>query len=306
YDCLSTGLLPNEASNFQSAEVLLGLTPSLLTMLAPSIGEISLVSTRRRMLALLLAVANPSIYVSRLLSFNDPREYVRRTDNAFPDSMLNLDGRNAAIVAFLQYALAAGAIVNVVHLSWELGFSTVIAWKCNASYIPFLWTMMPLSVHVIAAAGWHLSTPVKMVNRRYAANAQQSLKPWCKIQQMCVQEMRLPSQHPPLEFSASGVMHDSRGYSKLGIFLNELAGFGAFLHLLFGTTVFSSLMFISVLDALRVIARYIASGLICRLIVKWELAAMRAVEQSEGQDESADILLAVAGNSGVHKTKTFP
>lgn len=207
YDCLSAGLLPNEASNFQSAEVLLGLTPSLLTTLAPSIGEISLLSTRRRFLALLLAVANPSIYVSRLLSFNDPRENLKPSDSAFADSMLKLRGRRAVLVATAQYLLAAGATVNVIHLSWELGFRTVIAWKCNASYIPFLWTIMPLIVHILAAGGWHTSTPVRLINHRAKVRAQRDsscARPWAKLQEMCIQEIQLPSQHGKLGIAMPG------------------------------------------------------------------------------------------------------
>lgn len=86
---------------------------------------------------------------------------------------------------------------------------------------------------------------------------------------------------------------------------SSTAGLGAFLHLLFGTTVFSSLMFIGVLDALQAIARYIASGLICRLIVSWELAAMRAarkrletqVDETQAQD---------SGKVDLPERQTFP
>lgn len=304
YDCLYAGLLPNEAQNLQSADVLLGLTPTLLSTLAPSIGEISLLSTRRRFLALLLAVANPSIYVSRLLSFNDPMEYLNPVETAFPDGFLSLQGRSATVLASLQYILAAGAIVNVVHLSWELGYRTVIAWKCNASYIPFLWTIIPLFVHIIAAVGWHISNSVRQANRLEQGVASRS-----KVQQMAMQEGKLPSQDPKLDFKTPWrdfqQQPPSHKREKLAIFLNELAGFGAFLHLLFGTTVFSSLMFIGVLDALQVIARYIASGLICRLIVSWELAAMRAarkkLEDPAGESRAQD-----SSKLDLPERQTFP
>lgn len=304
YDCLYAGLLPNEAQNFQSADVLLGLTPTLLSTLAPSIGEISLLSTRRRLLALLLAVANPSIYVSRLLSFNDPMEYLRPVETAFPDKLLTLDGRGASVIVFLQYILAAGAIVNVVHLSWELGYRTVIAWKCNASYIPFLWTIMPLFVHVIAAVGWHMSNTVREANRSEEGVASRS-----KLRQMAMQEITLPSQDPKLDFNTPPTDPQGRlpshNREKLAIFLNELAGFGAFLHLLFGTTVFSSLMFIGVLDALQVIARYISSGLICRLIVSWELAAMRAAGK-ESEEQADESRARVSSKVDLPERQTFP
>lgn len=65
---------------------------------------------------------------------------------------------------------------------------------------------------------------------------------------------------------------------KLSIFLNELSGFGAFLHIFFGTVVFSSVMFISTIDAVKVIARYVASGLECRLVITWELGGLKMIE----------------------------
>lgn len=263
YDCLTAGLLPNEASNFQSAEVLLGLTPTLLATLAPSIGEISLVSTRRSILALLLAVANPSIYVSRLLAHQDPSEYLQRGGTAFPEAMLNPSGRQAIILSMLQYVLAAGAIANVVQLSWELGFRTLIAWKCNDSYLSFLWTVMPLVVHIFAAVGWHISTPVRSINHPAASTGQVAAHSTTGLRRRLLREVQLPCQYAPLSMAASVARNTGRARDKPAVFLNELAGFWAFLHLLFGTTVFSSLMFISVLDALKVIARYIASGLVC-------------------------------------------
>lgn len=311
YDCLSEGLLPNEASNFQSAEVLLGLAPTLLSTLAPSLGEISLVSTRRRFLALLLAVANPSIYVSRLLVYNDPREYLKHSHSttSFTDALLNLTGRAAAAVSLLQYVLAAGAVVNVVQLSWRLGSRTVIAWKCNTSYLPFVWTIMPLAVHLVAAVGWHMSTPVRRIYHGSctANHTAESPNPRSRFQQLCAQEFYLPSQFEHLDFftPTANTQHLVVGWDKLAIFLNELAGFGSFLHLLFGTTVFSSLMFIGVLDAFQVIARYVASGLVCRIIVNWELAAMRAAEPQKAQ-QTRETPLPDDGTLELPERQTFP
>ena len=52
----------------------------------------------------------------------------------------------------------------------------------------------------------------------------------------------------------------------------------AYAHWIFGTLVFSSTLFIGTLDALGVIARYLASALVCRIILLVELAGVRDVE----------------------------
>jgi hypothetical protein len=46
-------------------------------------------------------------------------------------------------------------------------------------------------------------------------------------------------------------------------------------HIIFGTLTFSSLLFISVRDAVTVIGRYLASLLLCRAILTYELACLR-------------------------------
>lgn len=51
YDCIYEDLLPNEQQNFASANVMLGLTPTILSGIAPSVSEISLLSSRRPLMA---------------------------------------------------------------------------------------------------------------------------------------------------------------------------------------------------------------------------------------------------------------
>lgn len=47
------------------------------------------------------------------------------------------------------------------------------------------------------------------------------------------------------------------------------------IHIIFGSLLLSGLLFIGPRDALLVIFRYVASVLVCRIIVKFELAGMR-------------------------------
>lgn len=47
------------------------------------------------------------------------------------------------------------------------------------------------------------------------------------------------------------------------------------LHIVFGTLVFSGILFISTQDATAVVARFFASALVCRLVMMYELAGIR-------------------------------
>lgn len=53
------------------------------------------------------------------------------------------------------------------------------------------------------------------------------------------------------------------------------------IHILFGSLLFSGLLFIGPRDALVVIFRYVVSVLICRSIVMFELAGMRSPHEEE-------------------------
>lgn len=68
-----------------------------------------------------------------------------------------------------------------------------------------------------------------------------------------------------------------------------------FVLLLLGTIVFSSLMFISMIDAFGVVGRYILSGFVCRFILMFELNGMQVVEYAEPQDVAVNLVPFLAG-----------
>ena len=61
------------------------------------------------------------------------------------------------------------------------------------------------------------------------------------------------------------------------LFLTWFTAMGTICHVIYGTLVFSSLLFISVRDSLLVIARYMVSVICCRVILMYELASLRRV-----------------------------
>ncbi len=69
--------------------------------------------------------------------------------------------------------------------------------------------------------------------------------------------------------------------ARIAVCLNWVAVILAYTHWIFGTLVFSSTLFIGTLDALGVIARYVASALVCRMILLVELAGIRGLEETE-------------------------
>jgi len=88
-------------------------------------------------------------------------------------------------------------------------------------------------------------------------------------------ETQQSANHAKLEYNVG--MPEGR----IAVCLNWAAVLLAYAHWISGTLVFSSTLFIGTLDAVAVIARYLASALLCRMILLVELAGMRGVEEAD-------------------------
>jgi hypothetical protein len=89
-----------------SAQVMLGLTPTIFALLGAGSEEVCLLALigRRRFLALLLAAASPSIYTNRAIEYRSPSEILRdRLGRRHVDFSLHLRKRKIFIV--LEYFL---------------------------------------------------------------------------------------------------------------------------------------------------------------------------------------------------------
>ena len=84
----------------------------------------------------------------------------------------------------------------------------------------------------------------------------------------------LQSEFSPCSTHSPGVIL-SKPATLLFHLLCWLIAVGTVAHILFGTSVFSSLTFIAVPDALPIAARYLISGIVCRGILMYELSGMR-------------------------------
>jgi len=73
-DCILDNLVESIKSNMGTAQVLLGLTPVILSNFGLKIAEISVMSTQRPLLTLMLTLGAPAIYPTRLLRYDNPFE----------------------------------------------------------------------------------------------------------------------------------------------------------------------------------------------------------------------------------------
>ena len=101
-DCILQNVTGTMQSNLQSAQVLLGLLPTILPFGGPKIAEMAALSTYRPALAILLSFASPTTSVSRLFSMIDLEEpFVPPTSLSLPTWSTSVAGRTEASV--IQY-----------------------------------------------------------------------------------------------------------------------------------------------------------------------------------------------------------
>lgn len=244
-------------SAMASAQVLLGLTPTMLAVLGPSTEETSVlfVVGRRPLLALCLAAGCPAVFPMRSFDNSDPVGILKEREGRLQPP--TLQGAREVMVMVIQYALTIMAVFNIATVSKELGVQVACNFAPHLTYLVLLWAFLILIIHSSGAI-------TLMFRVRLAAEGgSNGTYGWIRAQ-----------------FTPSS----KRGLVRIRLipenyYFTFFSWFTAILticHVIYGTLVFSSMLFISVRDSLTVIARYMASVICCRIILMYELASLRS------------------------------
>lgn len=182
-DCILDNVPGTLESNLASTQVLLGLAPAVLLLMGSSIAEVAIVSTRRPLLAILIALSCPNSYIVRPFGPVDLREPLRRSEtsdreisfgrclnepNTSHDSGSEpANGRRKQYrrVRYLwqvgMYVLALAAIGNGADISIYTDLRTISGRRCGALFMPLVWFLKGIVEHgwgMIAARTqlWHV------------------------------------------------------------------------------------------------------------------------------------------------------
>ena len=281
-NCIQDQLEGSVQSAFQSSQVILGLTPTLLSSIAPTVGEICMLSSNRPFLSILLSVGGPAVFCFRAMTYDDPLASLLPSRTFLTRTPMRRKGLGAKItrnvISLLEYMVALGAITNVVEASWMLGIQTIVSWKCEISFLPLTWTSLAMVVHLIASGSWLCSNTMRSmrVGHNQGETAHRFWQ-WTRSEfTLCAARER-------------GGFLDGREQpaSRLVVFANIFAQAGSFASVIYGTILLSSLLFIGVLDSFKYVIRYLLSALACRIVLMFELSGMIAVE-NEQDDKPKD------------------
>ena len=156
----------------------------------------------------------------------------------------------------LEYIIALAAVANVVTVAYDLGMQVSSSFAPETTYLPLLWAVLNLAIHTSGAVALYLRVTV---------------------------ESQLPCNTPfdylRIHFTPVSMQrpHTIKVLPETYWFIavSWLTSTLTVCHGLYATLAFSSMLFISVKDSLRVISRFMASVICCRVILMYELAVLR-------------------------------
>lgn len=246
--------------NMAGAAVLLGLTPSILAALGPSVEEMSslFIIARRPFLGSCLAAGAPSVFPFRAVDYKMALENLQNQNSHVRPRRFTRPYQY--LVVIFEFILTAGAIANNATNSYQLGMRTSCVFAPQLWYLPILWAFLGILVHLYGS--WALWARVSY-ERPY-----KTLLDWLRIQFTPLAEQKLLKIEPYEE-------------TLFSVVVSWWVSIYIACHIIFGTLTFSSLIFITVRDALAVIGRYLISLLVCRAILMYELGILRDLYQEE-------------------------
>lgn len=292
-DCILDNTSESGKSNLGNAQVLLGLTPTILSLFGSNVAELAVLGWRRPWLTLLLSLGAPAFQMQsfftvleatpilgqRIMIENQPRpilvtEYYHWLKN------VQKQGPGGVVLAKLcyiaPYILALASIANTVATSLYLDLRAVVGFRCGAIYMPLAWGLIGIFPATLAMlAAW----------RQYGIH-KPSLWPWKRNGEAARDDGVAPQSWSVWATKSMYGQHRRRG-QWLSDVIFSAAALAAILQLIYGTSMLSAMTPVFFWDALPIITRYAASSIVCRAVVLVELELMRLELQDDGLGEGA-------------------
>ncbi|KAH8658398.1 hypothetical protein BX600DRAFT_514890 [Xylariales sp. PMI_506] len=262
-------------SSMSSAQVLLGLTPTILGLLGISTEELSLLSIvgRRPILAMLLSLASPSVFVSRAFEYSNPVDMMQ--DRRGRLRQYSPRGKRFWALSVTQYAIAVGAVINIVLICRDLGLNTICIFWSNTIYAPAIWAVLVMTIHLLGAIVMRIR-----VKRVFEDPVESGLvyekvcwMTWFRKMPDRIRSLRRTEHVPAVrQKDVFLVVFPER---PLFVFLSWFLSIVIVCHVIFGTLVLSSTTFVGPRDALAILGRFMTSVLCCRVVCMYEIAGLR-------------------------------
>jgi hypothetical protein len=267
-DCIMSYASERTKAGFGGSSILLGLAPTTLSLLGPSVAEMALLSFHRPVLSLLLSLAAPAVHPGRFLIWEDPLRANEPATGSFVISPF--PKRWVPVVTVLQYLVALGCVWNILDAAYQLGLRSMVSWHCASTYWPMFWVILSVVIHF--AAVFSLRTALC---RKKTEDIAPPIGRGSELDSHGGFMTHLRNEITP---SANCSWQTSDLYDVrlwlLPVALQYTGAFCSLLHLVFGTLLFGSIIFLGVADAVQPVMRLIDSATISRLVLQFEVSGM--------------------------------
>jgi hypothetical protein len=218
-------------ANMASASVVLGLMPTILTFLSSSSDELALLSRRRPLLAFFISCGSPAVNPIPTFVYPDPvSKLQQRKGRLLPHWLSTLTPLRAAALTVVEYLAILATVANTVTASWYTGQWSISTADCPADYLPLLWLCFSACVHIGNVLTLHLRSEI-IRNPYVGRSLKGRVTEWiCNEFSPCVIQDKLQ-----LIMKKETILFMS---------LSWLASVGMVGYVVYGTVVFSSLMFV--------------------------------------------------------------
>ncbi|KAI1397971.1 hypothetical protein F4819DRAFT_470249 [Hypoxylon fuscum] len=282
--CILSQYGANFQANAQGASIVLGLIPTLLSVIGPNVGEIYLLSIHRPLLATLLSIGSPTYQIARLFEYHHPGNLLNAEDGKLQISVSST--YSIVSLSIIEYLVALMASGLVVYTSIEMGQKTILAWGCTTQFAPLLWAVLTVVPQIFVAGGylatsWNTDAeqpaPHRRPHRSRTVISQKDviLKKLRALALWLLHALKREVTICAKQELRPGVVEQG---PRLMVVLNIAAECMSYVLWAFGTAVFSSLLFLSVHDVfIQIFWPLIISAVLCRTIVIIELAGLRKV-----------------------------
>ena len=259
-DCILDEMKESDKANMAAAAVVLGLLPTTLGLAGSTTTETGMLSLRRPFLSFLLAAGAPAVNPIRTFEYRDPMTMLKARAGTWRVPHPQGDGPAmpglwAVWTVCLQYILASAAVANLFWVSWTMAHQTICSWAPEIGWLPVCWAFMSVGIHIAGA----IAVAFRM---RFVRVQETSI--WRTVRSMLRDEVT-----PSALGSERKLQWKPEGWCFY--ILSWATSTGTVLHIIFGTLIFSSILFIATADAVTVAARYLASAVLCRILLNYEL-----------------------------------
>lgn len=286
-NCILDALRETVKSNMAATAVFLGLMPSIFSTVGSSTAEMALLSlvARRPLLSFFLSAGSPAVAPLRSFQYPNPTELLQpQNQGAVGVQFPRYRRAGRVVVTVVEYALAMTAVVNVYHVTYTLAIQTIVSIYEDVFWAQPLWAVSAIPIHLFGCISYWL-----LVQVNYSDD--ESKKDSFSIRQLMWRCAKL-------EFTPTAYREPPRikpkqktTYFLIFSWITEIVTLA---HILYGTTVFSSTIFICSTDALVVACRYLTSAVCCRMILAYEVAGLKQAYDLRGS--RLDFTRAVEGD----------